>query len=44
MVEGTIDDMLAYDDPWVQAYFKGKRARSIVPQNAAAARHDSSGK
>ncbi|MBY5362967.1 ABC transporter ATP-binding protein [Rhizobium leguminosarum] len=44
MVEGTIDDMLAYDDPWVQAYFKGKRARSIVPQNAAASRHDSSGK
>ncbi|MGR8961355.1 ABC transporter ATP-binding protein [Rhizobium leguminosarum] len=44
LVEGTIDDMLAYDDPWVQAYFKGKRARSIVPQNAAAARHDSSGK
>ncbi|MBY5353361.1 ABC transporter ATP-binding protein [Rhizobium leguminosarum] len=44
MVEGTIDDMLAYDDPWVQAYFKGKRARSIVPQNATAARHDSSGK
>jgi phospholipid/cholesterol/gamma-HCH transport system ATP-binding protein len=29
-VEGTIDDMLACDDPWVQAYFRGKRARSIV--------------
>ncbi|MET3757994.1 phospholipid/cholesterol/gamma-HCH transport system ATP-binding protein [Rhizobium binae] len=43
MVEGTIDDMLAYDDPWVQAYFKGKRARSIVPQDADA-RHGSSGK
>ncbi|MBB2755410.1 UNVERIFIED_ORG: phospholipid/cholesterol/gamma-HCH transport system ATP-binding protein [Rhizobium aethiopicum] len=43
MVEGTIDDMLAYDDPWVQAYFKGKRARSIVPQNDGA-RHGSSGK
>jgi len=44
MVEGTIDDMLAYDDPWVQAYFKGKRARSIVPQDdapAARAQHDS---
>ncbi|WP_156408784.1 ABC transporter ATP-binding protein [Rhizobium sp. Root708] len=36
MVEGTIDDMLAYDDPWVQAYFKGKRARSIVPQDTHA--------
>ncbi|MDF0699909.1 ABC transporter ATP-binding protein [Rhizobium sp. MC63] len=43
MVEGTIDDMLAYDDPWVQAYFKGKRARSIVPQDEGA-RHGSSGK
>ena len=37
MVEGTIDDMLAYDDPWVQSYFKGKRARSIVPQEETAA-------
>ncbi|WP_337269800.1 ABC transporter ATP-binding protein [Oryzifoliimicrobium ureilyticus] len=36
MVEGTIDDMLAYDDPWVQSYFKGKRARSIVPQEGQA--------
>jgi phospholipid/cholesterol/gamma-HCH transport system ATP-binding protein len=36
MVEGTIEDMLAYDDPWVQAYFKGKRARSIVPQHSHA--------
>ncbi|MBY5863418.1 ABC transporter ATP-binding protein [Rhizobium leguminosarum] len=43
MVEGTIDDMLAYDDPWVQAYFKGKRARSIVPQDDGV-RHGSSGK
>ncbi|ULR45825.1 ABC transporter ATP-binding protein [Rhizobium sp. K102] len=43
MVEGTIDDMLAYDDPWVQAYFRGKRARSIVPQGEGA-RHGSSGK
>ncbi|MEZ2127338.1 MULTISPECIES: ABC transporter ATP-binding protein [unclassified Sinorhizobium] len=31
LVEGTIDDMLACDDPWVKAYFRGKRARSIVP-------------
>ncbi|MDH4441639.1 MAG: ABC transporter ATP-binding protein [Rhizobium sp.] len=29
MVEGSLDDMLAYDDPWVQSYFRGKRARSI---------------
>jgi len=30
LVEGTIDDMLAFDDPWVQEYFHGKRARQIV--------------
>jgi phospholipid/cholesterol/gamma-HCH transport system ATP-binding protein len=30
LVEGTIDDMLAFDDPWVQEYFRGKRARQIV--------------
>ncbi len=30
LVEGTIEDMLAFDDPWVQSYFRGKRARSIV--------------
>lgn len=33
LVEGTVEDMLACDDPWVQAYFKGKRARSIVPRD-----------
>lgn len=32
LVEGTVEDMLACDDPWVQAYFRGKRARSIVPR------------
>lgn len=30
LVEGTVEDMLACDDPWVQAYFQGKRARSVV--------------
>ena len=29
LVEGTIEDMLAFEDPWVQSYFKGKRARMI---------------
>ena len=29
LVEGTLQDMLAFDDPWVQSYFRGKRARSI---------------
>ncbi len=27
---GTIDDMLASDDPWIKSYFQGKRARSLV--------------
>lgn len=34
LVEGTIEDMLACDDPWVQSYFQGKRARSIVRDEA----------
>lgn len=29
LVEGTIEDMLTFDDPWVQSYFQGKRARMI---------------
>jgi phospholipid/cholesterol/gamma-HCH transport system ATP-binding protein len=29
MVEGTIKDMFACPDEWVQSYFRGKRARSI---------------
>jgi phospholipid/cholesterol/gamma-HCH transport system ATP-binding protein len=29
MVEGTIQDMLGCDDPWVKSYFRGKRARTI---------------
>ncbi|QRM55671.1 ABC transporter ATP-binding protein [Sinorhizobium sp. BG8] len=29
LVEGTVDDMLGCDDPWVKSYFRGKRARSI---------------
>ncbi|MGL3605258.1 ABC transporter ATP-binding protein [Rhizobium sp. G187] len=38
LVEGTLDDMLAFDDAWVQSYFKGKRARSI-PRADVSARH-----
>ncbi|MEM5472479.1 ABC transporter ATP-binding protein [Hoeflea sp. AS60] len=34
LVEGTIEDMLSFDDPWVQSYFKGKRARMIPDRNA----------
>ncbi len=28
-VAGTIEDMLVCEDPWVQSYFNGKRARQI---------------
>ncbi|MCY1668873.1 ABC transporter ATP-binding protein [Rhizobium sp. SL86] len=35
LVEGTLDDMLACDDAWVQSYFRGKRARSIVTDDAS---------
>jgi len=29
MVEGTIADMLASEEPWVRSYFRGKRARQL---------------
>lgn len=29
LTQGSIEDMLSFDDPWVQAYFQGKRARMI---------------
>ena len=29
LVEGTIEDMMSVDDPWVQSYFRGKRARQL---------------
>jgi phospholipid/cholesterol/gamma-HCH transport system ATP-binding protein len=38
LVEGTLDDMLAFDDAWVQSYFRGKRARSI-PRAESSAGH-----
>jgi phospholipid/cholesterol/gamma-HCH transport system ATP-binding protein len=31
--QGTIEEMLAFDDEWIQSYFHGKRARSIVRQD-----------
>lgn len=30
LVEGTIDELLAFDHPWVKSYFQGKRGRAIV--------------
>jgi phospholipid/cholesterol/gamma-HCH transport system ATP-binding protein len=29
LIEGTIEDMLASDEPWVKSYFRGKRARQL---------------
>lgn len=43
LVEGTVEDMLACDDPWVQAYFRGKRARSIVPREDIGGHNDDNG-
>jgi len=43
LVEGTVEDMLACDDPWVQSYFRGKRARSIVPRQDIGDRNDDTG-
>ena len=30
LVAGTIDDMLASEEPWVRSYFRGKRGRNIA--------------
>lgn len=43
LVEGTVEDMLACDDPWVQSYFRGKRARSIVPREDIREHNDDNG-
>ncbi|MDL2400599.1 ABC transporter ATP-binding protein [Rhizobium mayense] len=43
LVEGTVEDMLACDDPWVQSYFRGKRARSIVPREDIGKHNDDNG-
>ncbi|WP_024585775.1 ABC transporter ATP-binding protein [Aliihoeflea sp. 2WW] len=29
MVDGTVEELMNYDEPWVQSYFRGKRARQI---------------
>lgn len=38
LVDGTLEDMFAFDDPWVQSYFRGKRARSVVTTEQDATR------
>lgn len=35
MIEGTLDDMLAFDEPWVKSYFRGKRARLVQARQSA---------
>ncbi|WP_173932297.1 ATP-binding cassette domain-containing protein [Chelativorans sp. Marseille-P2723] len=30
LLEGTVEDMMASKEPWVESYFRGKRARRIV--------------
>ena len=35
LVEGTIEDMLASEEPWVKSYFRGKRARQLDLARAA---------
>jgi phospholipid/cholesterol/gamma-HCH transport system ATP-binding protein len=32
VVVGTIDELLAYDHPWVQEYFRGPRGRAAAPR------------
>ena len=34
LAEGTIESMLASDDPWLRSYFHGKRARSVMAGGA----------
>jgi phospholipid/cholesterol/gamma-HCH transport system ATP-binding protein len=31
ILEGTIEDMLQSEEPWIKAYFRGKRARHLDP-------------
>lgn len=38
LVEGTVDDMLKSDEPWVKSYFRGKRARQLDLSARAEAR------
>lgn len=34
LTSGTLQDMLAFDHPWVQAYFHGPRARGLMERSA----------
>ena len=34
VVAGTIEELLAYDHPWVQEYFRGPRGRAAARQES----------
>ena len=36
VVAGTIEELLAYDHPWVQEYFRGPRGRAAARQESSA--------
>lgn len=37
LIEGPLEEMFQSEEPWVQSYFRGKRARNVVlPDDAAA--------
>jgi len=36
VVAGTIEELLAYDHPWVQEYFRGPRGRAAARQELSA--------
>ena len=36
LVEGPLQTMLDFDDPWIRSYFRGKRARTVITQEAGA--------
>ena len=38
LIEGTVETMLASEEPWVKSYFHGTRARTITPRAAAASK------
>ena len=43
LVEGPLQTMLDFDEPWVKSYFHGKRARTIVRDEPADASDEKAG-
>ncbi|AQS41648.1 MAG: ABC transporter ATP-binding protein [Candidatus Tokpelaia hoelldobleri] len=44
MAQGSIEDMLKLDNPWIKSYFQGKRARQIVNTGTRRRRQANSGR